>query len=94
MEESKFDFKFLNKVMYIGTFIVICFALKTFGILDKILELLAALTPFYIGVIICWVSKPLANKLRKMGIDDTLREMGAQEGDTVRILDLEFEYKE
>ncbi len=68
MEESKFDFKFLNKVMYIGTFIVICFALKTFGILDKILELLAALTPFYIGVIICWVSKPLANKLRKMGI--------------------------
>ena len=37
MEESKFDFKFLNKVMYIGTFIVICFALKTFGILDKIL---------------------------------------------------------
>ena len=68
MEESKFDFKFLNKVMYIGTFIIICFALKTFGILDKILELLAALTPFYIGVIICWVSKPLANKLRKMGI--------------------------
>ena len=68
MEESKFDFKFLNKVMYIGTFVVICFALKTFGILDKILELLAALTPFYIGVIICSVSKPLANKLRKMGI--------------------------
>ena len=35
-----------------------------------------------------------ANKLRKMGIDDKLREMGAKEGDTVRILDLEFEYKE
>lgn len=35
-----------------------------------------------------------ANKLRKMGIDDKLREMGAEEGDTVRILDLEFEYKE
>lgn len=35
-----------------------------------------------------------AMKLRKMGIDDKLREMGAKEGDTVRILDLEFEYKE
>ena len=34
-----------------------------------------------------------ANKLRKMGIDDTLREMGALDGDTVRILDFEFEYK-
>ncbi len=35
-----------------------------------------------------------AMKLRKMGIDDKLRELGAKEGDTVRILDLEFEYKE
>lgn len=35
-----------------------------------------------------------AMKLRKMGIDDELREMGAKEGDTIRILDLEFEYKE
>ncbi len=68
MEENKFDFKFLNKVMYISAFILVCFALKSFGLLDKIVELLVALTPFYIGVVICWVSKPLANKLRKMGI--------------------------
>lgn len=34
-----------------------------------------------------------AHKLRKMGIDDTLREMGAQDGDNVRILDFEFDYK-
>lgn len=34
-----------------------------------------------------------ANKLRKLGIDDKLREMGANDGDTVRILDFEFEYK-
>ncbi len=34
-----------------------------------------------------------ANKLRKIGIDDTLRKMGAEDGDTVRILDFEFEYK-
>ena len=35
-----------------------------------------------------------ANKLRKLGIDDKLKELGAQDGDNVRILDLEFEYKE
>jgi len=35
-----------------------------------------------------------ANKLRKFGVDDKLRELGAQEGDNVRILDFEFDYKE
>mgnify|MGYP004466260229 FL=1 len=34
-----------------------------------------------------------ANKLRKMGIDDKLVELGVQEGDLVRILDYEFEFK-
>lgn len=34
-----------------------------------------------------------ANKLRKIGIDDELRKLGAHEGDNVRILDYEFEYK-
>ena len=68
MDENKFDFKFLNKVMYVGAFILLCLALKAFGLLDKAVELLVALTPFYIGVIICWISKPLANRLRKMGL--------------------------
>ncbi len=35
-----------------------------------------------------------ANKLRKLGIDDKLKELGAQDGDNVRILDLEFEYRD
>ena len=35
-----------------------------------------------------------ANKLRKLGIDDKLRELGASDGDTVRILDLEFEFQD
>ena len=34
-----------------------------------------------------------ATKLRKMGIDDKLSELGAEEGDTVKILDYEFEYR-
>lgn len=34
-----------------------------------------------------------ANKLKRMGIDDELERMGINEGDTVAILDFEFEYK-
>ena len=32
-------------------------------------------------------------RLRKWGVDDKLEEMGAKEGDIVRILDFEFEYR-
>lgn len=35
-----------------------------------------------------------ANKLRRLGVDDELRRLGAKEGDNIRILDFEFEYKE
>lgn len=35
-----------------------------------------------------------SKKLIKLGIDEKLKEMGIQTGDTVRILDYEFEYKE
>lgn len=35
-----------------------------------------------------------SNKLRKLGIDDKLKEMGIQNGDIVRIMDYEFEYRE
>lgn len=35
-----------------------------------------------------------ARKLKGMGIEDELKKMGAQEGDIVKILDYEFEYKE
>ena len=38
--------------------------------------------------------KRFTNKLRKLGIDDKLKELGAEDGDTVRILDLEFDYKD
>ncbi len=35
-----------------------------------------------------------SNKLRKMGIDDELRQLGAKDGDPIRIMDYEFEFKE
>jgi len=35
-----------------------------------------------------------AKKLKKLVVDDELKELGAKEGDTVKILDKEFEYEE
>lgn len=35
-----------------------------------------------------------AKKLRKLGIDDKLKEMGCQEGDKVKILDFYFDFKD
>ena len=35
-----------------------------------------------------------SNKMKKMGIEDKLRQMGAKNGDTIYILDYEFEYRE
>ena len=35
-----------------------------------------------------------SNKLRKMGIDDELRQLGAKDGDTIKMMDYEFEFKE
>ena len=35
-----------------------------------------------------------ASKLKRLGVDDELRNLGAKHGDTVRILDHEFEYEE
>ena len=35
-----------------------------------------------------------AKKLKRMGIEDKLRELGAKEGEQVRILDFYFDYKD
>ena len=35
-----------------------------------------------------------SKKLRRLGIDDKLKEMGIEEGDIIRILDYEFEYRD
>lgn len=37
--------------------------------------------------------KRFTRRLRKMGVDDKLEELGANEGDIVRILDFDFEYR-
>ena len=35
-----------------------------------------------------------AKKLKRLGIDDKLRELGAEENDQVRILDFYFSFKD
>ena len=35
-----------------------------------------------------------SNKLRKMGIEDELKERGAKDGDPIQIMEYEFEYKQ
>ena len=39
-------------------------------------------------------ARRFANKLRRFGIDDELVKMGIKDGDPIRILDFEFEYRE
>ncbi|MCX8074516.1 MAG: AI-2E family transporter [Clostridia bacterium] len=70
MKQEKFNFKFLNVTMYVGAAIVIFYVLKNLGITEKISNVLVALVPVYIGIIICWLSMPLANKLKKIGLKD------------------------
>lgn len=72
MKEEKFDFKFLNTIMYIGAIIGIYYVLKNIGIMDKIVEAFFALVPVYLGFLVCWISMPFANKLRKLGLNKTL----------------------
>ncbi|MEG0873367.1 MAG: AI-2E family transporter [Clostridia bacterium] len=69
---EKFDMSFLNKVMYIGAIVALILILKNLGVMDKIIDALIALTPVYIGIIICWISMPLANKLRRIGVSKSI----------------------
>lgn len=68
-ETEKFDVKFLNIVMYIGAFVALFYFLKNIGVMDKIIAVLVALVPIYLGIIICWLSMPLARRLRKVGLN-------------------------
>lgn len=70
MENQKFNFKFLNLIMYVFFVVALFYVLKNLGIWDKIVNILVSLIPVYIGIIICWISLPLAKRLRKLGLKD------------------------
>ena len=72
IEDKKFDFKFLNFMIYFGFAVAIYFLLKNIGVMDKIVESIVALTPVFLGIILCWISTPLTNKLRKIGLSKNL----------------------
>lgn len=72
IEDKRFDFKFLNFLMYFSFSVAIFFLLKSLGWMDKIVESIVALTPVFLGIVICWVSMPLTNKLRKLGMNKSL----------------------
>jgi GTP-binding protein len=62
----------------------------TFNVSGPKVELLFKMTNFQHDEAI----RRFALQLRSMGVDDALREKGVTEGDTVRILDFEFEYSD
>lgn len=72
IEDKKIDYKFLNFILYSGFGIVIFYVLKNIGIMDKIIEVFVALSPVFLGVVICWIAQPLVGKLRKIGINKTI----------------------
>ena len=72
IEDKTLDFKFLNIMMYCAFAFLICFFLKSIGILEKLLQALLALAPIYLGFIICWISTPLANLLKKIGLNKSV----------------------
>lgn len=72
MKTDKFDIAFLNKVMYVGAIIGLFYFLQNLGIMDKIVRILVELTPVYIGFLICWISMPIANKLKKWGVNKSV----------------------
>lgn len=67
--KKEFDFRFLNKTMYVAVFIVLFYVCKNLGIIDKLVEINGALIPVYAGIVICFLSVPLANRLKKIGMN-------------------------
>ena len=74
MQEKKdsFDFRFLNKLMYISTFIIVFYLLKSIGILDKITIVIKALIPVLLGIVICYFAMPLVNRVKKLGLSKNI----------------------
>ncbi len=67
--KKEFDFRFLNKMMYLAAAIAIFYVCKNLGIVDKILEINRALIPVYIGIVVCFLCMPIARRFRKLGMD-------------------------
>lgn len=89
-EETKFESHILYKFKEEQPFEISRVGSNTWSVTGKQIEKLIKMTKFSTDEAVI----RFTNKLRKMGIDDKLRKLGAKEGDTIRILDLEFDYKD
>ena len=70
--KKEFDFRFLNKVMYVSAFIALFYIFKNLGIVDKFLEINKALIPVYLGIATCFICMPISRRLRKIGVGKNL----------------------
>lgn len=88
-EEEKFEshvlYKFEEKEPFTITKENDCYVIK-----GDVVEKLLRMTKFNTDE----AASRFASKLRHLGVDDKLKELGVNEGDTIRILDYEFEYTE
>ncbi len=87
-EEEKFESHVLYKFKYEKPFTIKKDNL-TWVVTGKEVEKLLRMTKFNTDE----AAARFAFKLKKIGVDEELEKLGAKEGDTVRILDFEFEYK-
>ncbi len=67
--KKEFDFRFLNKIMYVAAAIAIFYVCKNLGLVDVLLEINSALIPVYIGIVICFLCMPISRRMRKWGMD-------------------------
>ena len=88
-EEEKFESHVLYKFVEKEPFTIIKEE-DAYVIKGEIVEKLLRMTKFNTDE----AATRFASKLRHLGVDDKLKELGAEEGDTIRILDYEFEYTE
>lgn len=61
---EKLNYKAINHLVKIITFLAILGILYAFNLLDNVINVFAALTPFYLALIILWIMKPLATYLQ------------------------------
>lgn len=88
-EEEKFESHVLYKFKQEQPFKIIKKNEHTYLVKGKDIEKLLRMTWFASDEAFARFS----NKMKKMGIEDKLREMGAEDGDIIKILDYEFEYR-
>ena len=89
-EEEKFESHILYKFRQELPFTISKVSTDKWAVTGKEVEKLLKMTKFSSDEAVV----RFTTKLRKMGIDDKLRELGAVDGDTIRIMDLEFDYKD